>query len=95
MPFGPKNAREARIYAEEGLRVDFQHMLQKELNRRKMTRARLAQRAGMTEQQMSQLFSSRCNPTLRTVARLFHAISADLKLQLLTALPNGDPQKEG
>lgn len=74
MSLGPKNRAEELVYAEENLRVDFQHCLQTLLNYRKISRRELAHRAGMTEQQLSRLFSHNANPGLRTIARLFHAL---------------------
>ena len=74
MSLGPKNRSEEVIYAEENLRVDFQYRLQSLLNHRKLSRKELAFRAGMTEQAVSRLFSSKANPRLDTVARLFHAL---------------------
>lgn len=74
MSLGPKTNAEAVIYAEENLRVDLQHRLQKLLNYRKLTRRQLAARVGMTEASVSRLFSGAANPRLDTIARLFHAL---------------------
>ena len=74
MSLGPQSRDEEVIYAEENLRVDLQLRLQKLLNHTKLSRREFAVRAGMTEQQVSRLFSSSANPRLRTLARLFHAL---------------------
>ena len=74
MTFGPKDAEEALIYAQENLIVDFQHAIQKLLNLSGMSRRELAARSDMNEAQLSQLFKDSANPTLKTVARVFYAL---------------------
>lgn len=74
MTFGPKNSREATIFAEEALRVDVQHRLQTVMNQLGVSQSELAQRMGVSEAHVSQLFASKMNVTLRTLARVFKAL---------------------
>lgn len=74
MSFGPKNPAEAIAFAEENLLVDFQHTLHRVLQLNGWTQRDFAAHVGMNEAQVSQLFSARANPTIKTIAKLFHAL---------------------
>jgi transcriptional regulator with XRE-family HTH domain len=74
MNFGPKDAHEAPIFAEEGLRVEVQHRLQTVMNQLGVTQSDLAARMGVSEAHVSQLFSSTMNATIRKIAAVFHAL---------------------
>lgn len=94
MTLGPKNHLEAVIYAEENLRVDFQHRLQTLLNKRKLSRKDLAFRAGMTEQAVSRLFSTKANPRLDTIARLFLALREECVITSTSEMAQRSKQAE-
>jgi transcriptional regulator with XRE-family HTH domain len=74
MNFGPKDEREAALFAQENLRVDVQHRLQTVMNHLGVSQSELASRLGTSEAWVSQLFGSRMNMTVRTMARVFHAL---------------------
>ncbi|OYU91929.1 MAG: hypothetical protein CFE29_03530 [Bradyrhizobiaceae bacterium PARB1] len=69
---------ESIIEAEENLLIDFQFLVQELLTDKGMTRAQLAERAGLSEARLSQLLSSRANPTVKTMARVFHALDVSI-----------------
>jgi transcriptional regulator with XRE-family HTH domain len=78
--FGPKDAREREAFAVEGFRVDVQHQIQAAMNRRGMTQRDLARRLELTEARVSQIFSENCNLTIRSLARILHALSFECAL---------------
>lgn len=74
MKFGPKNSREELVFAIESLRVEVQHAVHKAMHEGTVTQRELAKRMGITEQRVSQFFAADWNPTMVTLARLFHAV---------------------
>jgi transcriptional regulator with XRE-family HTH domain len=66
------------IEAEERLLIDCQILLQETISNRSMTRSALAERAGMSKARLSQIMRPEANPTIKTMARLFHALGEDL-----------------
>lgn len=62
------------IVAEEDLVIDVQFLIQDLLDERGMTRADLAGRLGISKARLSQLMRPEANPTLRSVARILHAL---------------------
>ncbi len=71
---------EKQIVAEEDLVIDAQFLIQEALTERGLTRTELADRAGISKARLSQLMRAEANPTLRTLARLFHALDDQLCL---------------
>ncbi|NUP13828.1 MAG: helix-turn-helix transcriptional regulator [Polyangiaceae bacterium] len=80
MSFGPKNAAEAVIFAEEGFRVHVQVMVQTRLNELGITQRELAKRLGVSDERASQLLSNEARLTVRTVGRIFHALGCEPRL---------------
>jgi len=69
-----KNRTEPKIIeAEEHLLIDCQILLQETISKKNITRSALAQMAGISKARLSQLMCSEANPTVKTMARLFHA----------------------
>jgi|HigsolmetaAR203D_1030402.scaffolds.fasta_scaffold14164_2 Predicted transcriptional regulator len=66
------------IFAEEDLVIDVQFLLQELLNDKQINRAQLASMTGLSRARLSQLMRSDANPTLRTLARVFHALGEEL-----------------
>lgn len=62
------------IEAEENLIIDAQFMLEDLMAKKGVSRADLAKRCGISKARISQIFSSEANPTVKTLARLFHAL---------------------
>ena len=72
--FEPNDDAEREIVAVERFRVDLQYRIQVLMNRRKVTQKQLAAKLGVSEARISQIFSSKCNVTIRFIARVFHAL---------------------
>ena len=66
------------IEAEENLLIDCQVLLQETIVGKGMTRSALAQKAGISKARLSQLMRAEANPTVKTMARLFHALGEEL-----------------
>lgn len=69
------------IEAEENLLIDAQHRIQGLINQKGFTRAQVAERAGMSKAQLSQIMGPNANPTLKTIARIFHALGERVSLE--------------
>jgi DNA-binding phage protein len=70
------------VKAEENLLIDFQFLLQGLLDKHNMSRADLARKTGLSKARLSQIFSSEANPTVKTLARVFHALGENLRLEV-------------
>ena len=76
---GPKKGEE-EVFAIEDLVFSTQIALQKAMNRKGVTNKELSERLGMTPARVSQIFSTNGpNLTLRTIARIAHALGEDFK----------------
>jgi len=64
----------AVIAAEENLLIDFQFLLQELISSKNVSRTELAELAGLSKARLSQIFSAEANPTVKTMARLAHAM---------------------
>jgi transcriptional regulator with XRE-family HTH domain len=64
------------IEAEENFLIDCQFLIQDLLNRTGISRTELARRAGISKSRLSQILSAEANPSVKTFARLFHALGA-------------------
>lgn len=75
---------EAAIYAEEGFIADVQFAIHNLLEAKQKSRADLARAMGVSDARISQLFSDNPrNLTLRTIARVFHALEEEPELTSL------------
>jgi transcriptional regulator with XRE-family HTH domain len=68
-PFDPKV-----IEAEENLLIDFHFQIQEMMSAKGLSRTELAEKAGISKARLSQILSNEANPTLKSMARLFHAL---------------------
>ncbi len=66
------------IEAEEHLLIDCQILLQEMISSKNMTCSALAERARISKARLSQLMRPEANPTVKTMARLFHALDEEL-----------------
>jgi DNA-binding phage protein len=79
--------------AEEHLLIDYQILLHETIVSKNINRSELANKAGMSKARLSQLMRPEANPTIKTMARLFHALGEELsvavkqKAQDLTPVP--------
>jgi len=62
------------VEAEENLLIDFQFLIQEMMSAKNITRTDLAARAGISKARLSQILSNEANPTVKSMARLFHAL---------------------
>ncbi|MGO8778440.1 MAG: helix-turn-helix domain-containing protein [Rhodomicrobium sp.] len=85
------------IEAEENLLIDCQIILQETIVGKGITRTALAQKAGISKARLSQLMRPEANPTVKTMARLFHALGEELavgvkgKLRQAECAPSAEP----
>jgi transcriptional regulator with XRE-family HTH domain len=70
------------IEAEENLLLDMQFLLQELITDRQISRVELAKMTGISKSRLSQIMGSDANPTLKTCARLFHALGEELNISL-------------
>jgi transcriptional regulator with XRE-family HTH domain len=68
-PFDPRV-----IEAEENLLIDFHFQIQEMMSTKGISRTELAEKAGVSKARLSQILSNEANPTLKSMARLFHAL---------------------
>lgn len=64
----------AIIAAEENLLIDYQFLIQELMVTKNFTRTELAELAGISKPRLSQILSPEANPTVKTMARLIHAL---------------------
>lgn len=64
----------AIIEAEENLLIDYQFLVQELMVKKNVSRADLAEAAGLSKARLSQLLGPEANPTIKTMARLIHAL---------------------
>ena len=77
---GPKKGEEGD-FATEALVFSTQVALQKAMNRKGVGKKELSERLGMSPARVSQIFSSNSpNLTLKTIARIAHALGEDFEL---------------
>lgn len=78
---GPQLDEEKEAFAIESLVFSVQVALQKAMSKHGVTNKELAQRLGMSPARVSQVFSSNGpNLTLKTIARIQHALGEDFEL---------------
>lgn len=63
------------IEAEENLLIDFQVAIQEMMSEKNINRSQLAERSGMSKARISQILGNESNPTVKSMARLFHAMN--------------------
>jgi transcriptional regulator with XRE-family HTH domain len=62
------------IEAEENLLIDLQFAIQEMMSEQNISRSELANKAGISKARVSQILSNEANPTVKSIARLFHAL---------------------
>jgi DNA-binding phage protein len=80
MSVDPKT--DERIEAEEDLVIDAQFLLQGIMNDRGISRAELARMTGLSRARLTQLMRPEANPTLRTLASIFHALGERVEIDV-------------
>lgn len=75
-----KREMKGAIEAEERFRVDVQQGIHLVMSERGITKTILAERLGVSQARVSGIFASRMNLTIRTLARVFHALQDEVGL---------------
>lgn len=70
-----------QIIAEENLVIDAQFLIQSILTEKGVSRSELAAKLGMTKARVSQMMKADANPTLRSLARVFHALGEEIVIE--------------
>jgi predicted XRE-type DNA-binding protein len=73
-PFGPRNEKEARTFAEENFRIDVQMLIHELMEQKHINQRELADLLGVSESRVSQFFTDRFNMTVRKLAGVFHVL---------------------
>lgn len=84
----------AVIEAEENLLIDFQFLLQEALTDKEISLSELAKKAGLSRGRISQLMSPDANPTIKNMARLFHAIGETLCVSRVNVGSSAEPRQK-
>lgn len=71
----------ARTFAEETLIREAQLLVQQLMNERNISRSELARRAEISRPRLTKILTASSNMTLRTLARLVHAMDASVCLK--------------
>ena len=81
----------ATVEAEENFLIDIQFLLQQALTDKGVTRSDLAKKLGVSKARLSQIFAAEANPTVKSVARLFHALGAELTVSVKKEVEQSNP----
>ncbi len=68
------------VRAEENLLIDCQFLIQELMSEKGVTRSQLADLAGVSKARLSQMLGVEANPTLKSVARLVHALGESVSV---------------
>jgi len=79
--FGAKSEQEREVFAIEGLRADVQLTIQEVMFAKGITRSHLAKLLGCSPANVTQLLAEDGNPTIESIARVFHALGDTCKFQ--------------
>lgn len=84
------------VGAEEDLLIDFQFLVQDVLNAKGVSKTQLAKRAGISKARLSQILSAEANPSVKTFARLFHALDVRVEPKVAShrTEPSSVPQQK-
>ena len=72
--FGPKNAKEAEVFAIEELIAETQYCIQSVMKEKGVRRSELAKRLGCSAANVTRMLSEDSNLTLESIARVLHAV---------------------
>ena len=79
------------VEAEEDLLIDFQFLVQDVLNSKGVSKSELAKRTGISKARLSQILSAEANPSVKTFARLFHALGVKVEPRIAARRIDGLP----
>lgn len=78
--FGPQNAEESRVFAEEALLFDVQELISGLMTAKSMTQASLAKKMNVSAARVSQILNGEDSLTLRTVGNVFFALGEECQI---------------
>jgi len=81
-PFGSRNEEEALVFAEENFRVDVQHKIHKLMVIQGISDKDLAERLGVTEEDVEGFFGDDAMIDFRMLARIFRVLGFRCELKL-------------
>lgn len=76
----PSNTAEECLLAEENFRLDVQYAILDAMKRTNTDRQMLAKLLKVSEANIDQIFSDKCNITIRRLGRIFYALLTECKL---------------
>jgi len=82
--FGPRNAQEELVFAEERFRIGVQYMIRKAMKRNYVSNTKLADLLGAPKSFVDRLFAADCEITIRELARVFHVLKDECFLTTTT-----------
>ncbi len=92
---GPQSEGEKEAFAIEALVFSVQIALQKAMQKNGVTNKELAERLGMSPARVSQVFSSNGpNLTLKTIARIQHALGEEFEILSKSDLQASEPKMD-
>lgn len=75
-----------RIEAEENLLIDYQFLIQELMTAKGISRAKLAELTGLSVARLSQVMGPSANPTVKTLARIVHALGETVSVGTVNKL---------
>ncbi len=79
------------VEAEEDLLIDFQFLMQDVLTAKGISKTELAKRTGISKARLSQILSAEANPSVKTFARLFHALGVKVEPRIAAQRSDAPP----
>lgn len=76
----------SRVEAEENLLIDYQFLIQELMVAKGISRAQLSALTGLSVARLSQIMSPKANPTVKTVARIVHALGEAIAVSTVNKL---------
>lgn len=79
------------VEAEEDLLIDFQFLVQDVLTSKGISKSELAKRTGISKSRLSQILGAEANPSVKTFARLFHALGVKAEPRIAAQRSDAPP----
>lgn len=83
------------IEAEEDFVIDAQFLIQELMNEHGLSRADLAKKLGVSKARLTQMMKPDANPTMRSVARVAHALGEKVRLRRDVPIATSKPDLVG
>lgn len=80
----------SRIEAEENLLINYQFLIQELMVAKGISRAKLSALTGLSVARLSQVMSPEANPTVKTLARIVHALGEAISVSTVNKLIPSD-----